>query len=88
MENEIYENIQKKISSGKYDDVFHLLNNLGLEVDKLDFIKTVKKQHGKGVVKYGVSLKDCDCYKYEWKDMALEELADLFQYIEKSKMIE
>ncbi|MEZ7173608.1 hypothetical protein [Sporosarcina sp. OR05] len=51
-----------------------LLERIGQQIDK---------QTAKGVVKYGHTLDSCPNEKYEWLEMANQELIDLAQYQQK-----
>lgn len=43
----------------------------------------IKAQTDKGIEKYGHSLDDCKYSKYDWLEMANQELIDLAQYQQK-----
>ena len=47
--------------------------------------EVLKAQIDKGRAKYGHTLKDCPKEKYDWFRMALEELIDFYQYVDKLK---
>ncbi len=58
---------------------------LGIAITKRTYKAFVKKQYNKGLKKYGKTLGECDYFEYNWYEMALEELIDLIQYIDKYK---
>lgn len=43
----------------------------------------INAQTDKGIKKYGHSLDDCEYSKYDWLEMANQELIDLAQYQQK-----
>lgn len=45
--------------------------------------KQIDDQSNKGVAKYGHTLDDCNYDKYDWLEMANQELIDLAQYQQK-----
>ena len=77
----IIHDINNNTSSSLYGEVFEL--KVILDKDKL--IDTVISQQGKGLKKYGHNIDDCPNDKYDWVDMAYEEIADFLIYKEKNK---
>ena len=45
------------------------------------------KQFKKGLDKYGHTLQDCPEDAFNWQEMAIEEIVDFIQYINKIKSI-
>ena len=51
--------------------------------------RVLDKQNEKGMATYGQTLDDCPDEAYDWKMMAIEELADGIQYLAKeNRMLE
>ncbi|WP_311078026.1 hypothetical protein [Paenibacillus polymyxa] len=46
-------------------------------------IELLDKQNEKGLKKYGTTIDQVSDMAYDWKLMALEEAADLIQYLQK-----
>ncbi|WP_258297881.1 hypothetical protein [Paenibacillus peoriae] len=46
-------------------------------------IELLDKQNEKGLKKYGTTIDQISDMAYDWKLMALEEAADLIQYLQK-----
>ena len=42
-------------------------------------------QYEKGLLKYGEVLLDCPYHKHNWRRMAIEEVIDFIQYVNKRK---
>ena len=80
---QIFQICQNKIDNNVYAGLFSELEKLGFKIDKTKLKKTLENQHFKGFQKYGHTLKDCPKEKFNWQEMALEELADFLQYLEK-----
>ena len=53
-----------------------------LSINKKEWQSVKTKQRAKGLAKYGTSLKDCK-KAYNWRQMALEEVFDCSEYIDK-----
>ncbi|MMZ50561.1 hypothetical protein D1872_122790 [compost metagenome] len=49
-------------------------------------IELLDKQNEKGLRKYGTTIDQVPDTAYDWKLMALEEAADLIQYLQKEVM--
>ncbi|APQ59857.1 hypothetical protein PPOLYM_02512 [Paenibacillus polymyxa] len=49
-------------------------------------IALLDKQNEKGLKKYGTTIDQVSDQSYDWKLMALEEAADLIQYLQKEVM--
>ena len=64
-----------------------LYNNLPKTYQKvlIRLAKTMTKQYHKGIIKYGVSIDDAKDEDYNWHEMALEEIADMFVYLERAR---
>lgn len=80
---QLFQVVKNKINHNVYAGLFSELEKLGLKINKKELKNILESQHTKGLAKYGHTLKDCPDEKYNWSDMAMEELADLLQYIEK-----
>jgi hypothetical protein len=52
-----------------------------LFIKKDDFDSAYLHQRKKGIKKYGKPLEKCKKDEYEWKEMALQEIVDCYQYI-------
>jgi len=59
------------------------LFELKLILDKNKIIQMVKSQQEKGLKKYGHTIDECPNDKYNWTDMAYEEIADFLIYKQK-----
>lgn len=57
----------------------------GFKVSKRQVEMCIDSQMIKGMKKYKISLLDCNYNDYNWEQMALEEVVDFFNYVEKSK---
>jgi len=62
-----------------------ILRLLGVKINKDLFFSIQAEQFAKGRKKYGHSLADCPADAFNWRKMALEEVIDLLQYIDKLK---
>lgn len=49
--------------------------------------RVLDKQNEKGMATYGQTLDDCPDDSYDWKMMAIEELADGIQYLAKENQM-
>ena len=49
--------------------------------------RVLDKQNAKGMATYGQTLDDCPDESYDWKMMAIEELADGIQYLAKENQM-
>lgn len=71
-----------------FQTVEELLKAKGIQPQDLDgiswgVIEQLAKQNRKGRATYGHSLEDCPDDKYNWQEMANQELIDALQYYEK-----
>ena len=53
---------------------------LGIDYSEEKFKEICVKQIEKGLAKYGHTIADCPQDKYDWDEMAMEELVDLIVY--------
>ena len=73
--------VLEKTKSGTFDNIIKALCDIGLDVDKMELAQAVINQHQKGVAKYGKALDESTGLNY--KNEAVQELADLLMYIER-----
>jgi hypothetical protein len=71
---------EKLINEVSKHDTF----NINIEVNSKKLIEVIKRQHKKGVEKYGHTIDNCPKNKFDWDQMALEELADYLTYLLKN----
>lgn len=58
---------------------------LGKWISYSDWMWTIKEQSSKGFEKYGHYIDECPKDKFNWTNMALEELIDFWVYKEKMR---
>lgn len=69
-----------------YDRVSKILKLSGMTISKEKFEKMQKAQFDKGFAKYGMTLQEQESDSYNWTEMAVEELIDFCNYVEKNKL--
>jgi len=62
-----------------------VLNQFGLDISEKEYQEIEENQKAKGLKKYGHTLEECPKEKYNWKEMAIEEIVDFIQYVNKMK---
>ncbi|MDG0053036.1 hypothetical protein MMB75_05035 [Paenibacillus sp. P2(2022)] len=64
-------------------EIFRLRGNVDRPEVTRRIIELLDKQNEKGLKKYGTTIDQVSDMAYDWKLMALEEAADLIQYLQK-----
>ena len=67
----------------RYEEAKLIADRFDIPLSKEKFERMEEQQKKKGVEKYGMTLEEQKGDAYDWNDMALEELIDLLQYVEK-----